>query len=82
LAGRIGTPSDKGAHGPVRLERHDGTLRDIELLSAPLQRLLERLLGGGLQRPVDGGLDHDVGLERTNIVVEQVHHPIGWIVRR
>ena len=40
------------------------------------------MFGGALQRRIDRGFDHDILVDTADVIVDRVHHPIGYIVER
>ena len=82
LALGIIAAADQRAHDAVRRHRHQRAFADVELVALLRQDVVERLLGRGLQRRIDRGLDHDVLLDMADQVVDRVHHPVGDVIDR
>ncbi len=82
LALAIVAAADEGANGARLIERHQGALRDAELLALLVELVFQRLLGQALQAFVEGRRHDDVLLYRADLVGKRVHHIIGCVIDR
>ncbi len=74
--------ADERAHRAIRRHRNQCALADAGFVSEASEFIDQRLLGRGLQRRIDRGLDRDVLLDLADQVVEHVHDPVGDVTDR
>ncbi len=77
----IAAAAHQRPHRAVRRHRHQRALLDAEFLALLGDLLDHRLFGDPLQRRIDGGVDDDVLVDPPDHLVEDVHDPVGDVVR-